>query len=389
MPYLDDILIYRASFSEHVNHVCQVLQRLRSHGIKLKPCKCELFKHCVKYLGGIVTSDGYSMDPDYLKPMTVFREKLPQNVGELCCLMGMLGYFHRFIQDDSKIAQPIFDMLEKPKEKKEQNCKTRNNLKNSQLPLSTDVVWNKVQKNALDKLITATTTMLILSYPDFGLPFMLHTDALEDGLGCILYQQQQGKLRVIGYGSQTLTDAEKNYQLHSNKLEFLCLYWTITDHFRDYLYYAKDFVVYMDNNPLLYVTSTAKLNACGQHWVNELADYNFSIKYHPGKMNRDADCLSRAPLDIAKYMDLCMKEAWVSEISTILSNLKHQKSPTNISVNKVAVEKSFVELQNQFMDVKDNHLIDQERIKHAQEQDPVVSCVIDLVRTKKRPTRQQ
>ena len=106
-------------------------------------------------------------------------------------------------------------------------------------------------------------------------------------------------------------------------------------------------------------------------------------------MNRDADCLSRAPLDIAKYMDLCTKEACVSKISTILSNSKHQKSPTNIFVNKVGVEKSFVEIQNQFMDVKDNHLIDQERIKHAQEQDPVVSHVIDLVQTKKRPTRQQ
>ena len=102
-------------------------------------------------------------------------------------------------------------MLEKPKEKKEQNCKTRNNAKNSQLPSSTAVVWNKVQKDALDKLITATTTMPILSYPDFDQPFTLHTDASEDGLGCILYQQQQGKLRVIGYGSRTLTATEKKY----------------------------------------------------------------------------------------------------------------------------------------------------------------------------------
>ena len=116
-------------------------------------------------------------------------------------------------------------MLEKPKEKKEQNCKIRNNSKNSQLPSSTTVVWNKVQKEALDKLITATTTMPILSYPDFDKPFILHTNALEDGLGCILYQQQQGKLRVIGYGSRTITAAEKNYRLHSNKLELLCLYW--------------------------------------------------------------------------------------------------------------------------------------------------------------------
>ena len=180
---IDDILIYSASFSEHVNHARQVLQRLRSHGTKFKPRKCELFKRIMTYLGRIVTSDGYSMDPDYVKPMKVFREKLPQNVGELRRLMGMLGYFRRFIQDYSKIARPIFDMLEKPKEKKEQNCKTKNNTKNSQLPSSTAVVWNKVQKDALDKLITATTTMPILSYQ----PFISHTDASEDGLGCILY----------------------------------------------------------------------------------------------------------------------------------------------------------------------------------------------------------
>ena len=69
----------------------------------------------------------------------------------------------------------------------------------------------------------------------------------------------------------------------------------------------------------------------------------------------------------------------MSEISTILSNSNHQKSPTDVFVNKVAVEQSFVEIQNQFMDVTDNGLIDQERIRHAQEQDPVVSRVIDLV----------
>ena len=97
--------------------------------------------------------------------------------------------------------------------------------------------------------------MPILSYADFEQPFILHADASEDGLGSILYQQQQDKLRVIGYGSRTLTATEKNYRLHSNKLEFLCLYWAVTDHFCDYLYYTKDFVVYKDNNPLLYVTS--------------------------------------------------------------------------------------------------------------------------------------
>jgi len=68
-------------------------------------------------------------------------------------------------------------------------------------------------------------------------------------------------MQVIGYGSRSLTKAEKNYFLHSGKLEFLALKWAIREHFRDYLYHAPDFIVYTDNNSLTYVLTTAKLNA--------------------------------------------------------------------------------------------------------------------------------
>lgn len=54
--------------------------------------------------------------------------------------------------------------------------------------------------------------------------------------------------------------------------------------------------------------STAKLNAVGHRWVGELSDFRFGIKYRPGKVNADADTLSRLPLDIDKYMTECMEE---------------------------------------------------------------------------------
>ena len=44
--------------------------------------------------------------------------------------------------------------------------------------------------------------------------------------------------------------------------------------------------------PLTYVLTSAKLDATGHHWIAGLANYNFVLNYHSGKMNVDADALS-------------------------------------------------------------------------------------------------
>lgn len=64
--------------------------------------------------------------------------------------------------------------------------------------------------------------------------------------------------------------------------------------FSDYLYGNK-FLVMTDNNPLTYVISTAKPDAVGHRWLAALANYEFDLKYKPGRYNQDADGLSRRP----------------------------------------------------------------------------------------------
>ena len=115
------------------------------------------------------------------------------------------------------------------------------------------VKWTSECQGALKQLITAIINPPVMAYPNYSEPFILHTDASEQGLGGALYQRQDGKLRVIAYGSRTLTAAVRNYHLHSSKLEFLALKWAITEQFRDYLYYAPHFTVYTDSNPLTYI----------------------------------------------------------------------------------------------------------------------------------------
>lgn len=127
-------------------------------------------------------------------------------------------------------------------------------------------------------LINRITSPPVLAFPDYNSPLIKYTVVSQEGLGAFLYQEQNGCTRVIAYSSRSLTPSERNYHLHSGKLEFLELKWAITQPFRDYFYYAPTFVVYTDNNSLTYVLTTARLNAAGLSWVGELADYSFEIQ---------------------------------------------------------------------------------------------------------------
>lgn len=70
--------------------------------------------------------------------------------------------------------------------------------------------------------------------------------------------------------------------------------WAVNSKLHDNLFGVM-FEVHRDNNPLTYELSTAKLDAAGYRWLAELSTYDFSLKYRHGKLNIDADALSRPP----------------------------------------------------------------------------------------------
>ena len=153
---------------------------------------------------------------------------------------------------------------------------------------------------------------------------MLHTDASQEGFAAILYQKQQGRMHVIGYASRTLRTAETKYHLHSGKLEFLAFKWGITEHFRDYVFYASAVTVDTDNKPLTYMMTTAELNSARQRWFESLADFYFKIKYRLGRVHKDADFLSRMHTDILQIIEKCTKETSQAEIETTLHAMASQ-----------------------------------------------------------------
>ncbi len=91
--------------------VKKVLQRLQSHGVKLKPRKCGLFKKEVRYLGRIVSAEGSRIDPSDTVTVTALKEQAPSTVGELRNILGLFSYYRQYIKDFSRIASPLYDLL--------------------------------------------------------------------------------------------------------------------------------------------------------------------------------------------------------------------------------------------------------------------------------------
>ena len=275
--YLDDIVVFSATFNDHLVRLKAVFDRLREAGVLLKPSKCFFFKKKIHYLGHVVSPEGIGTDPAKIEAMKKFPR--PETLTQLRSFLGLVGYYRKFIKQFSQVASPLYELTK------------------GDLPKNAKIKWTQECEDAFNELKERCCQSPVLGYADFTIPFKLKTDASTRGLGAVLCQDQKKRddpenqeERVIGYASRSLSTAEGNYPAH--KLEFLALKWSVTEKFHPYLYGNK-FQVFTDSNPLTYVLTTAKLDATSHRWVATLSNYDFELIYRSGKTNTEADALSR------------------------------------------------------------------------------------------------
>ena len=111
MVFIDDILVYSKGEEEHEMHLREVLQTLRNEKLYGKLSKCEFWLKEVPFLGHIVSKEGVSVDP--AKISAVKDWPIPKNVTEIRSFLGLAGYYRRFVQDFSKIARPMTNLMKK------------------------------------------------------------------------------------------------------------------------------------------------------------------------------------------------------------------------------------------------------------------------------------
>ena len=281
LVYLDDIIVYSTTFEEHLHRLDLVFSRLKKHGLKLKPDKCQFLRRQVTYLGHQVSQDGITPDPE--KTADVQSWKVPETLKELRSFLGFCSYYRKFVPNFATIAGPLHNLAN--------HCLHElKSHKTLQKPFSE--LWTTSCQSAFDLLKQKLTSSPVLGYADYSKPFVLETDASLSGLGAVLYQEQDGKRKVIAYASRRLRPLERNARNYSAmKLELLALKWAVTEKFRSYLL-GGQFTVLTDNNPLRHL-KTAKLGAVEQRWVAQLGMFHFDVQYRSGKTNTAADALSR------------------------------------------------------------------------------------------------
>jgi hypothetical protein len=266
--YMDDIIIFSKTLEEHLQHVEQVLQRLRDKNFTLNRAKCHFAKRELDFLGHVVSRDGIKKQPEKVRAIRDFPT--PTSKKEIYRFHGMCVWYAAFIKNFAEIAEPLYRLLRK----------------------NVEFIWGKDQQEAFEKLKVAMEKEVMLQGIDYSQPIFVKTDASLIGISAILCQNFEEKERVIFYASKLLNLAEQHLQ--SCEQECLAVVWGLNK-FRE-LIYGQPIIVVTDNSAITYLDSMRGKSRKLTRWALLMDEFDIKIQHRPGKHNIVPDALSRAPV---------------------------------------------------------------------------------------------
>jgi hypothetical protein len=263
-----------------LEHLKLVFEALREQQFYLKRKKCVFGRKELTYLGHIISATGVSTDPT--KTATMKEWQQPTNVTELRGFLGLTGYYRRFVKNYG-IARLLTNLLKKG-----------------------EFHWTKEATTTFNALKTTMSTTLVLALPDFSLPFVVETDACDEGLQAVLMQQG----RPIAFLSKAL--GIKNKQLSIYKKEFLALIMVV-DKWRPNLQ-RTEFEIRTDHKALHFLEDQELHSELLRKAMTKLMGLQFRVVYKQGKDNVVADALSRMAHVMAMTSVSEVQSMWIQEV---------------------------------------------------------------------------
>ncbi|GJY92684.1 ty3-gypsy retrotransposon protein [Tanacetum coccineum] len=161
--FFDDILIYSATLTAHLEHLQCVFQCLQEHQFYVKKSKCVFGATTLEYLGHIITGKGVKMDPK--KVAAIMEWPVPTTQRQIRGFLGLAGYYRRFIKNFATVAAPLSRLLQKQ-----------------------GFQWGDTENKAFQDLKARLSEAPILGLPSFEDMFIVEADASDVGIGAVLMQ---------------------------------------------------------------------------------------------------------------------------------------------------------------------------------------------------------
>jgi hypothetical protein len=149
--YLDDILVYNATWEEHISHLMQVLETLKKHQLLENLKKCEFAQQYLVYLGYVIGGGELKIDP--AKMEAIMKWLVPTNVSEVRSFIGVTQYLRKFIASFSVVATPLHAITTSGK----------------------SFQWGKGQQRAFEELKKKISQAPVLALPNLQQPFEVET----------------------------------------------------------------------------------------------------------------------------------------------------------------------------------------------------------------------
>ena len=265
--YLDDVLIYHQDLNRHLDKLEEVLEVHQRAGIRINARKTNLLVSECNYLGHRLTPEGIQMIPEYVERVVNWPE--PTNIKQLNCLLGFMTYYRHYIPSFSSLTAP---MMEQKRKKK--------------------LEWTEEMSTNLKLLKEKFLSAPVRGVPDFKSKekFILTCDYSGKAISAILSQVQNGAERLISVGGRKCTEPESRYASWRGEMS------AIIHGMRKYdsILRFKPFIVVTDSACMKHLQTMERPKGLAGRWLDELQSYSFDVVHRPGRLNRNADNLSRS-----------------------------------------------------------------------------------------------
>ena len=225
--YIDDAIIYSEKSDQQIKTIREFFERLSKAKLTINLAKSEFCHATLTFLGHVVGQG--QVKPVEAKVKAISDFPVPTNKRQLIRFLGMAGYYRKFSDNFSVIAEPLTNLLSK----------------------RTKFIWTNNCQKAFDILKAILKNEPVLLAPNFAKEFKLRVDASDTGAGSVLMQEDDnGVDHAVSSFSKRFYKHQKNYSTIEKECSSLI---RALQHFEVYLTLSSPTVIFSDHNPLIFI----------------------------------------------------------------------------------------------------------------------------------------